>query len=739
MNPPFQPDPRSTPQNSGGTPARRMKTADDGEELDFFPWLANLWEGRVLLLASLFLFLSIGLFYAWWTPPVYQAEAMLQIQAKKERPSDPSLSKMESLFSEPAFAHSEIEIIKSNLVLSRTIETLGLDIVAEPALKPIVGAPLARGNPRAPAMEVDSLDLPVHMRGLVFHVTALPEGGFRWDDPDGGSLAKGKLKEPLVATYQGEPVKLQVRRLSAPPGQTFTLTLRPLQDAIDGLRQDLDVSERGKLTNILGLTLRGPNALKCMTILNQIVDQYVHHKQERRSGEITKAQSVLLGKMPELKAQLETAESRLNSFRSRSGSVDLSREADAYILQSSSLGSQISALKQKKEELLRTYKESADVVGTLDQQISKLQQELNQVDSKVRVLPSLQQEVVRLSRDVQVATELYTALLNNLQQLQITGASDLGSVAVVDRATVNPDPIAPKKSVIVLFFLFLGLGCGIGLVALRKALRRGIEDHRIIESKLGLPVFVTIPHSKAQRVHDETMQGSGDGMHLLASQEPGDLAVESLRSLRTMLNFYMKDAANPVILMSGPAPMIGKSFISANFAAVLAQAGSTVLLVDGDLRRGKLHKYFGVKNRLNGLSDVLSGQQKWEAVLQSTDIEGLGLISTGLLPPNPSDLLMTPRLSAFLDQASKKYDYIVIDAPPVLPVTDATIIGSVAGTVLLVAKFGQHPIDEMRTAQKRFESHGIQVKGCVFNDIRPVGWGNNYRRYNYIYSYGIKK
>jgi tyrosine-protein kinase Etk/Wzc len=206
-----------------------------------------------------------------------------------------------------------------------------------------------------------------------------------------------------------------------------------------------------------------------------------------------------------------------------------------------------------------------------------------------------------------------------------------------------------------------------------------------------------------------------------------------------MLNFYMKDALNPVIVISGPAPMIGKSFICANFAAVLAQAGSKVLLVDGDLRRGKLHKYFGIKNRLNGLSDVISGQKDWESVARPTALEGLDFLSTGLLPPNPSDLLMSSRFASFIDQVSKVYDYIIVDAPPVLPVTDATIIASSAGTVLLVAKYGQHPIDELRTTQNRFESHGIHVKGCIFNDIKRTGWGNTYNRYNYIYNYSADK
>lgn len=739
MKPPLPADPRSTPLDPPEVQPRRSRSSNDEEEQELFPWLGDLWEGRLLILASVLVFLAAGLLYVWWTPPIYEAEAMLQVQAKKERPTDVNFAKMESLFSEPVDVRSEIEILRSNSILGRTIETLGLDVVAEPVLMPILGPAMARRNPNEPRLSIESFQLPNQMRGLVFHLKASAGGAYQWSDPEGVILATGKPNDLLTATYRGEALKLRVRALSAVPGQQFVLSVKPLSDAIDALRADLDVSERGKLTNIIGLTLRGLSPTRCALVLNQIVEQYVQHKLERRTSEISKAQSILMGKMPELKAQMEAAETRYSQFRSRSGSVDLSREADVYLQRSGSLSSQISALKQKKEELLRTYKEGSDVVATLNQQIAKLQQEANQIDAKVRIMPGLQQEVVRLSRNVQVATDLYTSLLNNIQQLQIASAGDIGNVVVVDKATINPDPIAPKKAVMLLFFLFLGLACGVALAALRRAMRRGIEDHRIIEAKLGLPVFVTIPHSKAQRVHDETILRGTEGIHLLAVQDSGDLAVESLRSLRTMLNFYMKDAANPVILVSGPAPMIGKSFISANFAAVLSQSGSHVLLVDGDLRRGKVHKYFGLKNRLNGFSDVISGQQEWEAVVQATGIPGLDIISTGLLPPNPPDLLMSPRLSTFIEQVSEKYDYIILDAPPVLPVTDATILGAVAGTVLLIAKFGKHPLDELRTAQKRFESHGIHVKGCVFNDIKPIGWGNNYRHYNYIYSYGINK
>jgi len=309
---------------------------------------------------------------------------------------------------------------------------------------------------------------------------------------------------------------------------------------------------------------------------------------------------------------------------------------------------------------------------------------------------------------------------------------------VVDRATIPLDPIAPKKSVLMILFFSLGMAGGVGLAIIRRSLM-GIEDHRIIETRLGLPVLVTIPHSEAQKEHDTAIQEGADGLHLLAAANPTDLAVESLRSLRTTLNFSIRDAHNQVVMISGPAPMIGKSFVSVNFATVLAQAGTRVLLVDADLRRGNLHRYFGLKNRLRGLSEVISGQLDAKAAIQETEIPGLDFVSTGLLPPNPSELLLSPRFAAFIEEVSGSYDFVVVDAPPVLPVTDATIIAASASTIFLVAKFGQHALEELRAGQQRFESHGFQVNGYIFNDIKLGALKNNYRYGHYMYHYGYKK
>jgi tyrosine-protein kinase Etk/Wzc len=267
------------------------------------------------------------------------------------------------------------------------------------------------------------------------------------------------------------------------------------------------------------------------------------------------------------------------------------------------------------------------------------------------------------------------------------------------------------------------------------ALWQGLEDHRVIEAKLGLPVFVTIPHSKAQDEHYQALSESRPGSHLLAHHDPEDLATESLRSLRTMLRFSMVESSNNAIMITGPSPKVGKSFISSNLSVVLAQGGSKVLVVDADMRRGNLHKYYGLPQRKGGLSEVIAGMMDWESAIHGTETPGLFLMSSGRIPKNPAELLMTKKFDDFIAEASKHYDYVVIDAPPLLPVTDASIIGSKVGTILLVTKFGQHRLDEIRTCQNRLESNHLPLKGCIFNDIQPIGLGYFDQRYRYAYHY----
>lgn len=707
------------------------------DDISLGEMIANLWEGRYLVVGATILALLLGVFYAWRKTPIYQVDALLQIEDKKAGKGGPAMAALEGLFDQPTVAQAEIEILGSNLVLGRAVEALSLDIVSTPDFGLLFGDALVRYRNDAPELLVDRFEVASHLRGQRFTLIALDGNRFKWEGPKGEELGEGQPGEILQIVYQGQPTRLLVRRLVGPPGQKFILARQPILQVIASLRADLKIAEKGKQTNIIGLNFNHRNPVRGAEILNEIVGQYVHQNIERKAEEASKTLAFLQEQMPQLRGKLDVAEERLNQYRMRSGSVDLSEEAKLVLRQGVDLDGQIVVLKQKRQELLRTYKEGADVVSTLDQQIAKLAAEAGEVDKKVRELPRTQQEFVRLMREVQVNTDLYTALLNNAQQLQVARAGEIGNARIVDHAWPSLRPITPQKANILVLSGLLGISFGVGLVIVRKALNRGVEDPRIIESRLGLPVLVTVPHSNQQLLVQRAMSKGEKGMHLLVEEFPGDMAVESLRSLRTSLHFTMMDAPNKVVLISGPSPSIGKTFVSSNFAALLAHTGMRVLLVDGDMRKGFLHLPFGFSHREHGLSEVLAGDQSWESVIRHTSLTGLDLITTGTLPPNPSELLMTKRMPAFVQQVSAAYDLVILDAPPVLAVTDPVILASQVGTVLLLAKSKTHPLDEIRTAVQRFEHAGIKVKGCIFNDVPEVKVG--YRNYRYAYHYGYKK
>ncbi|MCB1771754.1 MAG: polysaccharide biosynthesis tyrosine autokinase, partial [Candidatus Competibacteraceae bacterium] len=220
--------------------------------------------------------------------------------------------------------------------------------------------------------------------------------------------------------------------------------------------------------------------------------------------------------------------------------------------------------------------------------------------------------------------------------------------------------------------------------------------------------------------------------------DPEDDAVESLRSLRTTLHFALMDADNGALLITGSSPGLGKSFISKNLAVVLAQSGKKVAIVDADLRKGLLHQGFGL-SREQGVSEYVSGVARLEEILKATVLPNLMVITTGQRPPNPSELLMHLRFEELLQQLNKLFDIVIVDAPPVLAVTDAAIVGRMTGATLLVARAGSHPMRELEQTIKRLGQAGVPVKGFVFNDLDVNRLRYRYGYKGYVYRYSYKK
>ena len=708
-----------------------MDTRND--EMTLKDLLLLLWGSRWLLLALTILGGVGGGLYAFSSQPEYKVDALIQLETKDNKNPMNMLGAMSEMFQTTNPAETEIEIIRSRLVLGRAVEQLKLNLQAAP----LTWGRLARlrGVPR-PEVEIDRLDLRANRWGRPFELEFLAKGEYLLREPKTKrEILRGRVGVGNDSTANPDRVGLFIRSAQVQAGDRFLVSRISSLNAIEALRARLGVSEIGKKTGIIGLSYAGNDAERIATVLNTIANCYVRQDVEQKSAEAEKTLQFLQEQLPEIKRNLEESEQRLNSYRSLTGSVDLTAEAKLALEQQVEVQQKLFEAQQKKKELQQLFKADHPNIRTLDSVIASLSAKMGGQERQVKALPMQQQEVVRLMRDVQVNTELYTGLLNSSQQLKVVKAGEIGNVRVVDYAVPDFEPTKPKKKNIILVGLLVGFGLAAGISLLRRLMSSGVEDPAVIEKALGLPVYASVPHSVLQEGLLKKMRRKEKGTHLLAFQQPDDLAVESFRSLRTTLHFSMLDAPNRILLLVGPSPSIGKSFVSTNFAATLAMAGSRVLLIDADLRRGHIHQYLG-RERGQGLSDLLSGNAVTEQALIATEVPGLTFLSTGTVPPNPSELLMHENFSRLLEELKPRYDYIVIDSAPVLAVTDAVILGKMAGTTLMVLKHGKHPLAEIEACQKRLVQADVTLKGVLFNDVQGTGLAAyRYGASAYQYSY----
>lgn len=724
---------------------------DDNDEIDLMGLLGTLIDHKWLIAGVTGVFMAAGVAYALLATPVYQANALIQVESKK---SDMlGFSDIGSMLGKESPSATEIELIKSRKNIGAAVDNLQLDLEVNNNYFPLIGEFFARrfkpdsdNSVASPLLGMNSfawggeqlhiseLELPHELLGKELTLVSGDAGSFTLLDENGNLLAKSQIGQ----TYYQNGIKLQVDTLQANPGTTFSVTRYPRLTSILNFQKALDVAERGKESGMIGLSLESTTPARAIQILNEIARLYVQQNIERTSAEAAQSLSFLKDQLPQVRKDLEKAETALNQFQIRSKSIDISLEAKAILDQIVSLDTHISTLKLQQAEMDRKFTPQHPAYRALMGQLAELTNKQHRLAKQVEGLPTTQQELLSLTRDLKVSTEIYTQLLNKSQELDVMRAGTVGNVRLIDTADVDlRNPVKPKKALIVLIATLLGACLAIGYVLFRKALNRGVENPDDIE-KLGLPVYASIPFSSLQKVEDEkNPNGRGSrATPLLASSHPTDLAIEGLRSLRTSLHFAMLEANNNRLMISGPSPKVGKSFVSANLAAVIAQSGQRVLLVDVDMRKGYIHKMFGIPVE-NGLSDYLAKRCDLDTAIHKTEIENLDVIGRGQIPPNPSELLMHKNFSEFLDLVSSKYDQIILDTPPFLAVTDAAIVGRQSGTNLIVTRFELNPAREIELTMRRFAQNGIELKGAIFNGVEKrasakYGYGA-YGYYNYEY------
>jgi tyrosine-protein kinase Etk/Wzc len=688
--------------------------------------------GRRVIAGFAFGGVLVAALYAFAAPSIYRGDVLLQVEQSPQ--FLPGFGEYGMTQTRPTVA--EIELLASRMVLGDVVDRLDMTLVAEPGGFGLLGG-WRNPGPGRNGITVERLELPPRLAGQELRLRA--------SNPDtyevalagnGRSLGTGRIGEPFGATEPG--LAVVVTALQAAPGTEFRLWRRDRLEVIDELREELRITERGSdpytSTGILEVAMEHPDPAHIGRVLTALANVYVRQNVERRSEEARLSLEFLEQQMPALRRELEQAEEAYNRFRRDNQAVDLSADTRAMLEQLVEVDAELKHARVSEAELALRYGAQHPEMRALQSRRRSLEGVKSELESEVDLLPDRQQDLMRLQRDVEVNTQLYTNLLNNQQELRVMQAGTIGNVRIVDGAEVGVEPVRPRKALALAVGLIAGLAGGIGVLFARETLRRTIADPEQLERRLGYPVYAVIPHSRAQR---RLTRKAGTGLALLARESPQDLAVEALRSLRTSLAFGLARKPRNVLALTSPGPDAGKTFAAANLSCLAAQSGQRVLLIDADLRRGHVHQYLGRREREPGLSDVLAGRVAIEDARFCVANEGaadLHVLPTGTLPPNPSELLMRPAFTALVEAEAAKYDLVVIDTAPLLAVADGLLAAAQAGAVLIIARAGRTREPELQAAIRRMEQNGAPVTGLVVNDFDPSRSGAApYYYYQYEY------
>lgn len=720
-------------------PQQTVPSGNGDQEIDLVRLLLVVWRSRYLVAAVTVLGVCGGAFFAASSTPMYQADALIQLEERSGMLALPE-SMQDLMGSNPRTA-TEMELLRSRTVIGRVVAELDLDLRVEPAKAPVIGAILARYPvpvPESPILQgytrlgdrlvLDNLQVPPDWidQPIALSVT---ETGFDIVLPD-GSTREGRVKQPILDEDTG--FALTIGEITAAPGRRYTLRQIAQSDAISAVQQAISISERGRTSAVLDVRVVGPDPSANVRILDALLAAYVGQNINRSAAEAESSLTFIRGQLPQAEADLRAAEEALNTYRQSQASVDLGLETETLLTQITSVETELDRLRREEDEFRERFTPTHPTYRRLLDERALLEERLANLRSSAGSLPETQQVILNLSRDVAVREQIYTQLVSRAQEIEVLRAGTVGNVRVVDSAS-SFGQIAPRSSLIVAVAALLAAILGMALALVRDAMRRGIQDPAEIE-RLGLPVFATIGYASEA----DGKSARRGRLKLLALTDPSHLSIEAFRSLRTSLHFGLLDAKTRSIAITSAAPGAGKSFTSANLAAVAAQAGQKVCLIDADLRRGQLRRYFGLERSQKGLAEVLAKNATLQEALVPAGIDGLSFLSTGQYPPNPSELLMRKEFAELLETLDTQFDLIIVDAPPTLAVTDPVIIGRSAGASLVVVRHDDTPQGELLAVMKAFETSQVRINGAILNAYDPrkgkVGYG-----YSYGYGYGYSR
>jgi len=738
------------------------------QEIDYFKIGKILVSRWYWIAGTILLSLAVAKTYLWYTPKMYSTSATLKFEDKKSEFSDPS-SYYSTANNMAARIQAELFVLQSNELILRAIKKIdyriSFSINGRVRTSDVYPAKLLNIQ----FITLDSLNF--FRNELTFK--PINKYSFSLSYSVGSKVVKNNYIYNNPVTLG--PTTFVVKSPDDISSNTiFLFKFNAPEDLLGRVKSGLRPGEISKYSNIVNIQQTDVNPVFAAHILNAILTEYLRYDREQKSQSAKQIIDFINKQLAYLSKKVDTSSNNMESYQKNRKIVSVSASTDAALAKAKEIDNQKAALKyqlmviddlknrlvsdkndaalnfnisgspdpllggiissynnlliQRSGLLARAYNEQSPPVKELDRQILSLKNSAinninsshdavvknlayvesqgRSVDQQIGTLPAAERDMFKLKRSFDINDKVYTLLQERKLDAQISSSAVLAGASIVDRAEPNLNPISPNEHDVNQKALIIGLLTGLGVIILIRLLNPYIYDKETVESLTNIPIIGVI--RKFPTSLDE------DNSQLIALTKPRSIFAESVRSVRTNLNFLASDKQNKVICITSEVAGEGKSFVAVNISSTLALIDKKVVLVGADLRRSRIHKTFNVPNDM-GLSNYLAHQADWNDIVRHSEVDNLDFITSGPVPPNPSELLHSPRMQELLDQLRTQYDFIIVDTAPVGLVSDSIPLIRVSDVNVFVIRSGKSKYYSATVPQRIASEYNLTNTVIVLN------------------------
>jgi len=729
------------------------------------------------------LFAGIAILYIKFTLPVYQASSSILIDDEGSSTANLTDILSSDLFGTNLNLPTEIGILRSRTVIQETIKRLNLEVQYW-STSSYPAQPL---YPRSPIkVEIDTFIR--EYKDLAYSVTILDSNNFDLEvEYDGDKLPAYTLHQKFSF---GQQIKTDYFSFNLKKGEliqpviggTYEFKVRSANKLIAEILENLTAEPLDKEANIVRMTYLDVIPVRALDILNEIGKVYIDLDIQDKAEVASLTLKFVEEQLTSTGSMLSNNEQEMQAFKEKHKTVDLSEESKAVLqklnildidrvknnieitslqnlynyisknedltnLAPSSLGipdpllveliTNFQMLQSKRKSVSFGVKSDAPAVKVLDQQIQEnrasllenvrsiqkrltvtrdaLNVQLAEYEGSIKQVPEMERQLLGIKRNFEVNQNIYTYLLQKKAETSIAKATAVSDNKILDSSALADEPVEPSKKIIAGIILLLTLIIPTAYISAKNLFRNTVSSKDDIAMYTDVPVIGVVGHS------DETL-------NLVVNKRPKSAIAEAFRTIRTNLQYYGQKESCKTILITSSVGGEGKSFATLNLAGIIAMQQQKVVIIGLDLRKPKLYQDFGWKNDV-GASNYLAGTKSLEEVIRKTDNPFLDIIISGPTPPNPAELLSKPLMTDMLAELKTRYDFIIIDTPPIGVVADAFILIPQTDVNLYLVRRGYSRLEFLKTLEELYAEGKIPNASIVLNDAdfsHSYGYGHHY-------------